>query len=147
MCGCPANKTNGGKYCEFVLVNVDDILSISEHPRKFIVLLSQPPFEYHLKDVGTPEQYLGAIIGYFTLDGCNGAMDTLLMSAESYLEKAIPLVEEHFGSLKSLFPKASLDTPGLPDRLELENSKFLVADEVTLYQSYIGILRWAIELG
>ena len=70
------------------------------------------------------------------------------MPAELYLEKAIPVIEERFGSLKSLFPKSLLETPASPDyHPELDDSKFLDEDGTTLYQSYIGIMRWAIELG
>ena len=41
-----------------------------------------------------------------------------------------------------------MDSPALPDyHPELDTSDFLNDTDTRLYQSYIGILRWAIELG
>jgi hypothetical protein len=47
-----------------------------------------------------------------------------------------------------LFTRMHLDLP-IPagSHPELDTSKFLEDDDVQLYQSYIGILRWAVELG
>ncbi len=72
-----------------------------------------------------------------------------MLSESSTLKKIfLPTIEERFGSLKSLFPKASLDTPASPDyHPELNETPFLDEDSTSLYQSYIGIMRWAIGLG
>ncbi len=70
----------------------------------FLRNLSSPPFLIILKDLGTPDCYLGAKVGCYTI---NDTINTWFMSAESYLEKALPVIEERFGSLKC----ASLDTP------------------------------------
>jgi hypothetical protein len=41
-----------------------------------------------------------------------------------------------------------MDTPAPPDfHPEIDISDFLNGEEIDLYQSYIGILRWAVELG
>jgi hypothetical protein len=40
-----------------------------------------------------------------------------------------------------------MDTPAPTNFPEIDNSLFLDYDGTTLYQSYIGIIRWAIELG
>ena len=46
-----------------------------------------------------------------------------------------------------MFNKSQLSNPAAPDyHLEIDTSKLLEGDEVTLYQSYIGILHWAVEL-
>ena len=70
------------------------------------------------------------------------------MSAEKYLTKALPEIERKFGNLVSLFGKLQLDTPAPTSfHPEIDQTDFLDEDNVWLYQSYIGILRWATELG
>ena len=71
------------------------------------------------------------------------------MSAEGYLEKAIEEIERKWGPLKKLFgDRSKLDTPVSSSyHPELDQSKHLDEDDTQLYQSYIGILRWAVELG
>jgi hypothetical protein len=70
------------------------------------------------------------------------------MSADGYLEKALPVVKERFGPLKSLFTKSRCDIPAPPNyHPELDQSPFLNDDDTRLYQSYIGTICWAIEIG
>ena len=65
----------------------------------------------------------------------------------NYLRKALANVEDQFGKLSSMFNKSQLSNPAAPDyHPEIDTSKLLEGDEVTLYQSYIGILCWAVEL-
>ena len=46
-----------------------------------------------------------------------------------------------------MFNKSQLSNPAAPDyHPGIDTSKLLEDDEVTLYQSYIGILRWVVEL-
>ena len=81
-----------------------------------------------------------------TLEG----KDTWFISAQAYLEKALATIEETYSKLESLFGKSHMDTPAPTDfHPEIDNDKtdFLDDDTTTLYQSYIGILRWAVELG
>jgi hypothetical protein len=53
------------------------------------------------------------------------------------------------GNLNKLFPKQ--ETLNVPIQAgshpELDSTQFLKDDDVQLYQSYIGVLRWAVELG
>ena len=72
---------------------------------------------------------------------------TWAISADDYLRKAQANVEEQFGKLGLMFNKSQLSNPAAPDyHPEIDTSKLLEGDEVTLYQSYIGILHWAVEL-
>jgi hypothetical protein len=64
------------------------------------------------------------------------------------LEKTLAAIEERFGKLDMLFGKSQLDTTAPTNvRPEIDNSDFLDDDGTTMYQSSIGILHWAIELG
>ena len=140
----PATKKNGDKYYEYILVYVDDQLTISENATQLTQQLITD-YKYRLKDVGPPSKYLGAKVGTRILD--NGIL-AWYMSAEEYLKKAIPEIERRFGNLTSLFGKSQLDTPEPTDfHPEIDQTDFLDEDNLWLYQSYIGILRWATELG
>ena len=134
-----ASKENSFSYYEFILVYVDNLLVIS-HQAKQIIEALETDYDYHLNDVGPPKRYLGATIGRYD---CNG-QNTWFMSAEQYLERALPIIEEQHGQLK----RYKVDTP-LPTNyhLELDQSHFLQDDKIKLYQSYICVLRWAVELG
>jgi hypothetical protein len=56
-------------------------------------------------------------------------------------------VKQTWGNITKLFPKQTLDVPiQAGSHPELDTSKFLEDDDVQLYQSYIGVLRWAVEL-
>jgi hypothetical protein len=71
------------------------------------------------------------------------------MSAQLYLEQAISEIEQTWGHLNKLFSdRSQLDVP-LPAGIhpELDDSPFLDDDDTQLYQSYVGVLRWAVELG
>jgi hypothetical protein len=47
-----------------------------------------------------------------------------------------------------MFKSNKVSTPAPTDfHPEMDTTEFLDADSTTLYQSYIGVIRWAIELG
>mmetsp|Transcript_11237 Transcript_11237/g.16168 ORF Transcript_11237/g.16168 Transcript_11237/m.16168 type:complete len:1367 (+) Transcript_11237:2028-6128(+) len=127
------------EYYEYILVYVDDLLVVSHRGQELLDLLTDK-YQYRLKDVGPPQRYLGAIVGRYDKNGTK----TWYLSAKDYLTKALPIVEEHYGTLN----KAKADTP-LPPKYHPEDDKspFLKDDEIALYQSFIGTLRWAVELG
>jgi hypothetical protein len=135
-----AEKPDKTEYYEYILVYVDDLLIIS-HQADSLLHVFENHYKYRLKDVGPPKRYLGATIERIDVDG----MKTWSMSAREYLEKAIPVIEEHFGTLKQ---NNKITTP-LPKEYhpELDTSDFLNDELIEVYQSYMGILRWAVELG
>ena len=62
--------------------------------------------------------------------------------------KGIKEIEVKWGNLAKLFPRQSLDIPMPSDsHPKIDNSNPLSNDDIQLYQSYIGILRWAVDLG
>jgi Reverse transcriptase (RNA-dependent DNA polymerase) len=140
----PATKVNGFQYYEYLLTYVDDCLVLSEKPQAIIDTL-QNDHGYRLKDVGPPTRYLGAEIGKY--DHGDGT-SSWYMSSRLYLKQAIAEVERKWGDLHKMFTRGSLDIPMLPgSHPELDTTKFLDDNDTQLYQSYVGIIRWAIELG
>ena len=141
----PARKANGFTYYEYILTYVDDCLVVSHDPKSIVDTL-QNEYKYRLKDVGPPTRYLGAQIGQYEFEDGSKAW---FMSAQLYLQQAIKEVETLWGPMHKLFrDRGSLDTP-LPAGVhpELDDSPMLDDDDTQLYQSYVGLLRWAVELG
>jgi hypothetical protein len=141
----PAKKEDGFQYYEYILTYVDDCLVVSHNPKQIVDTL-QDEYKYRLKDVGPPTRYLGAQIGRYKFDDGSTAW---YMSSELYLQQAIKEIEGKWGPLDKLFGNRQLlDVPMPPGaHPELDTSKFLDDDTMQLYQSYIGVLRWAVELG
>lgn len=70
------------------------------------------------------------------------------MSSKLYLNQAIIEVERRWGNVSKLFPRQVLDVPVQPgSHPELDTTKFLNDEDTQIYQSYVGVLRWAVELG
>ena len=140
----PAVKADGTKYYEYVFVYTDDIMVISTNPRAILDKLNTH-FLLKPDSIGAPSIYLGAQILRYEIPGDPKAK--WAMSSESYVKEAVRLVEKWLQrrnlSLKSKAPSV-LPTKYLP---ELEGTEELNDEEATYYQSLIGILRWAVELG
>ena len=141
----PRTKENGLEYYEYVLIYVDDILCFSEKPKEVMDSLSRL---YRLKDgsVQIPDRYLGAeILRYQVLDG----RTVWAMRGREYLKYSIKIVESdneeilNKGGL-TLKYKTPMEQNYKP---EVDITPLLTPKMITRYQSYIGILRWAIELG
>lgn len=140
----PAEKADGTKYYEYVLVYTDDILVVSMNPKEIMAMLDQ---HYLIKpeSIGPPTRYLGAKIGRYTIEGDD--VEKWTMSAEDYLKNQIREIEkwllENDMKLKTRAP--SVFPTGY--RPELDNSALCDVDLIHVYQQKIGVLRWAVELG
>jgi hypothetical protein len=93
-----ATKADGTKYYEYVLIYVDDILTISEVPKDVMETLSGL---YRLKEDPTtgkkydrPTRYLGADIGHYYFDD-DSKKPRWYMSSDTYVKNAIKTAEEH----------------------------------------------------
>ena len=141
----PAQKDDGSDYYEYVLIFVDDILITSHNPYATMGPLSK---FYELKGdaVVTPDRYLGGNVGQYTLPDGNICWYT---SAEDYLKSALINVEKTLENEgRALATGKSAERP-YPDRYkpEVDITVELSDTLVNRYQQYIGILRWAVELG
>jgi hypothetical protein len=131
-------------YWEYILVYVDDLLAIGMEPRATLNIL-ESDYNYVLKDFGPPTRYLGASIGTYDL---NDHTKCFFMSPDQYLANAITVVQanlqKHNIKLNSIRSAVTM-TPGYHP--EVDTSDPLDTDAMNLYQSYVGVLRWCIELG
>jgi hypothetical protein len=137
-----APNLDGIPHYEYILVYVDDVMIISYHPDGIVKGLCD---HFMLKVVTNPgeepDRYLGAMTGkYQFADGS----EAWYMSADDYLSKAIPTVEEACDD--KLFKKHKSPLP--PDyHLQVHTLPLLDEDGTSLFMSYIGILQWAAKLG
>ena len=137
-------KKDGSKYYEYVLIYVDDILCFSESPQLVMDQLSKL---YRLKEgsVEKPKRYLGAQIEEFQVD--DGRI-VWAMNGRDYLTNAIRIIEKDLEESGGQILSSRYNTPmDVNYKPEMDITPLLPVRLITKYQSYIGILRWAVELG
>jgi hypothetical protein len=132
------------EYYSYVLIYVDDILLISlealaDQERLITSLRSR-------KDsVGDPDIYLGSKFRKVMLsDGVHAWM----ISPTKYIREAINNVERHSErEYGSKLPKRVSGPFPTDYRPEVDITPELNEEELSYYQSQIGVLRWMVELG
>jgi hypothetical protein len=136
-------KDNGFEYYQYILVYVDDLLVISHLPGPIMQTIQQA---YQLKDDPSPPfNYLGATIKEWSIP--NETCKVWGMNSTQYIKEARLCIELELEQTNhSLRGKPSI--PMQADyRPELDVSPLLGPDQANYYESLIGILRWAVELG
>ena len=133
-------KVNGMKIYKYILVYVNDFLVISCDCKSIMMAVMSVP--YKLKDVGPPTRYLGATTGKEETDG--PAKFCWTLSSKEYLINAIATVKENMRLKSAKKCKTPISTGYHP---ELDFSQSSTNEQTNYYQSLIGILRWAVELG
>jgi hypothetical protein len=105
----PAVKADGSKYYEYVLCYVDDLLVVSEHPKRIMEGLEA---KYMLKagSVGEPTMYLGAKVSKYRLENSdNPDKVRWSLSAEDYVNRAVKDVETELEKIgKHCRPRSQL---------------------------------------
>ena len=140
-----AEKSDGTTYYEYVLLYTDDMLVVSEDPESFIRKEIGEIFTVKEKSIGPPSQYLGNKVLKVELDNgvkCWG------FSSSQYVQNAVRNVEEYLERSGRPTLKRNCKSPWPCNyRPEIDTSPELPLDEVSYYQSLIGVLRWIVELG
>ena len=147
----PATKPNGEKYYSYLLIYVDDVISVDIDPKKNIDLINQK-FTIKKGSAGPPSIYLGANIQ--KLPSRTGG-DCWGMSCEQYVKDAVKHVKTRLREEGYEFNKKLSDIRYLPQqpysslnyRPELEISEVCSDSEANYFQNLIGVLRWIVELG
>jgi hypothetical protein len=120
-------------------------LCISTDPKK---ILDSIGMHFKLKPelIKTPEVYLGANLGRFTLPD-NPSKQQWLMSSTNYVKQAVANIEKDLDEVGK-FLSTKISSPMLSNyRPELNVSPVLDAECANYFQSQIGVLRWAVEIG
>jgi hypothetical protein len=140
-----AQKADGTRYYEMVLVYTDDVLVISTNPDAILCKIDQ---HFKLKEgsIGKPTRYLGSTISEHTFpDDPNNPC--WAQSSEDYVKEAIRNVKTWLDKrgLKLKSKVSSMLPSGYTP--ELDVSELCNDEDTNYYQQQIGVLRWAVELG
>jgi hypothetical protein len=139
-----AQRPDGTRYYEMVLVYTDDILCVSTDPKAIMCKLDQD-FMLKKDSVGPPKQYLGASIGRYHFN--DGSAECWYMGSDQYIAEAIRNVSNWLeGQGLQLKSRAPSVMPA-SYQPEMDVSKLLNEEDTNHYQQHIGVLRWAVELG
>ena len=143
-------KKSGEEYYSYLIVYVDDLLSIDLKPEDAINQIGET-FRIKEGSVGFPKMYLGANIRQWESQNSAGEkIDCIAMGANSYIKEAIRAVEERMKEYEMQYQsKKYSKTPFTSStyRPELDATDFCEPSVIAFYQNMIGILRWACELG
>lgn len=128
-------RENQGIY-EYIAVYVDDLAIAMKDPQLFVSALEKK-YNFKLKGTGPIEVHLGMT---FQRD----QEGDLCISAANFIDKMIGTYEKFFGEK----PKQNVSSPlEKGDHPELDTSELLDSQGITIYQSLIGSLQWAISIG
>ena len=137
--------SDGQKYYAYMLLYVDDCLLIHHDAENELRRLDKF-FAMKKGSIGDPDIYLGAKLRKMTL--ANG-VEAWAMSSSKYVDEAVRNVEvyleKNLGGRK-LVKRASSQFP-TDYAPELDTTPELDADLCSFYQSQVGVLQWAVELG
>jgi len=140
-----SSKANGMAYYEYLVVYVDDILSISDTPMNTMRSISEL---YRLKDnsIATPKRYLGADVIQYTLPD-DASKQRWGLSSHHYISEAIKNVESELTKIGRTLSNTVSTPLSSGYRPELDVTPLLPPEKAQYFQNLIGILRWIIELG
>jgi hypothetical protein len=131
----PTIKTCGFEYYEYILVYIDDI-----------PIMKTIQQTYRLKDeLGPPKDYLGAKIKTWPIP--NETRTVWSMNCIQYIKEAVKNLEQELAKSNHVL-HGKPNTPMQPGyRPELDISPVLGPEQANCFQSLIGVLHWAVELG
>ncbi len=138
-------KPDRTEYYAYVLVYVEIILVIHHDAKK---ILFQIDYFFRMKpeSMGDPDIYLGCKLRLIVIAG--SGVQAWLQSPSKYIQEAVRKMETYYTELfQSKFPTrvSSPFTTGY--RPEMDITKELNAEDVSYFQSKIGVLRWIVEIG
>ena len=97
-----ASKPSGEAYYEYMIVYVDDIICVSHEPHKWMKLLGEI---YRLRDVGTPNKFLGSNIKEWTYSDEHGHVrNCWALGSETYVKEACLVAEQQMKSHELKYP-------------------------------------------
>jgi hypothetical protein len=137
----PAIKPDDKAYYEYILVYVDDILSISIDAK---TILEQMQFKFRNDKIEPPTSYLGARLKVKkTIDG----VDCWTITSVDYVNAVIETVEAAIKNTSHKLPNKVSTPMLLLYAPQLDGSEELDVDDTQFYHELIGMLQWATEIG
>ena len=125
-----------GNIYEYIAVYVDDLAIAAKDPKQITDVLTKE-YKFKLKGTGPISYHLGCD---FFRDGSG----TLCFSPKKFIDKMI----DGYMTLFKSKPKTNVSSPlEKGDHPELDYSELLDEEGISIYQSLIGSLQWAVSLG
>lgn len=146
----PAEKANGEKYWEYILLYTDDSLCVSAKPENVLRNELGKYFELKEESIGAPKIYLGGRVRKVQLE--NG-VECWAFGSSQYVQAAVQRVKDHLqelhaaGDTRFRLPARANTPMQTAYRAELDVTPELDPKLAAYFQSLIGILRWMVELG
>ena len=141
----PSQDRNGNKYYSYICIYVDDILILSKDPKSFMDKLKGEVL-VKPESIEEPKLYLGTDIR--KRKDQSGNLLYWILGSNSYLKEALRIVNEILNKEKvKIHGKGRHPFSTLSYRPELDTSHFCDENQIKLFQSLVGMLRWIIELG
>ena len=139
----PATKVTNEAYYEYLFVYTDDILAVGADPMEILTRINCY-FKLKPDSIHAPDDYLGTKIRLTTLP--NG-VKAWGQSSSHYILNAVANLEAWMQKNGYKLPVKASTPMSTSYRPELDVSPILGANLANYYQSLIGVLRWAIEIG
>ena len=136
-------RPDGTAYYEMFAVWVDDILILS-HDTAPIIAELMARFRLKEDSLGAPMRYLGGQIKIFT---DTAGIESWALASDEYVQLSIAKAEEDLSKVGRKLRGKAQRPYDVKYRPEMDISPELNADGITLFQGYIGVFRWMIELG
>ena len=114
---------------------VDDLLIASKNPQEIVQTLEQE-HKFKLKGSGSTTYHLGC-------DFFRDADGVLCYAPMKYVERMM----DNYKRLYGKFPKQYVSPIEEGDHPEIDTSELLNIDGIKIYQSLVGTLQWAIQIG
>ena len=139
---------DGSLYWEYVLLYTD-VLVISHQAGERVL---QPEIGRHFKLkellIGPQDIYLGGKVGKSDIVSADGDVRAWSHNSSQYVQNAVSNVEKYLREVKHITMPYSMDAPITNGyRAKLDETAELEPDDVAYCQSFIGVLRWIVELG
>jgi hypothetical protein len=140
----PATKGDGLEYYEFVLLYMDDILTVSDNAEKVLREQIGRYFELKEESIGPPKLYMG---GHVCKVELTNGVKVWTFSSSQYIQLAVKNVEDYLQGKDIKLPSKAEMPIMTSCCLAIDVSLELGPCDAACYQSLLGILRWMVELG
>jgi hypothetical protein len=143
----PCVDGHGNEFYEYMLVYVDDVMSVSFDPEASINQLKDYGFTLKGGKAVEPESYVGAELAHKRL--VIHDTDCWTLRTTKYVKHAIENLEERLTKINRKLPnkKQCLTPISNGYRPELDTTEELDEVGIKMFQELVGELRWATEMG
>jgi hypothetical protein len=124
-----------GDHWEYIAVYVDDLLIASKTPTSIVTILEYE-HKFKLKGSGDTSYHLGC-------DFFRDEHGTLCYAPLKYIERMMETYQRIYGR----YPRQYVSPIEEGDHPEICTSELLELANIKIYQSLIGALQWAIQIG